>query len=51
MYTYMYGDRQSDRQREKERQTYRQFGLVNWPLYRFYGNTLSNAAKRLIAAL
>lgn len=51
MYTYMYGDRQSDRQREKERQTYRQIGLFNWPKYRFYGNTLSNAANRLIAAL
>lgn len=55
MYTYMYGDRQSDRQTEKERktdrQTDRQIGLVNWPKYRYYGNTLLNAAKCLVTAL
>lgn len=54
MYTYMYEERQSDRQTERERktdrETERQIGLVTWPKYRYYGNTLLNAAKRLIAA-
>lgn len=43
--------RQTDRERKKDRQTDRQIGLVNWPKYRYYGNTLLNAAKCLVTAL
>lgn len=49
--TCMERDSQTDREREKERQTERHIGLVTWPKYRYYGNTLLNAAKCLVAAL
>lgn len=48
-------DSQTDRQREKERQTERRKDrldlLPGLNICRYYGNTLLNAAKRLVAAL